>query len=343
MKFILVSGGSGGHIYPCLSLANYLKERGEEVLLVGVKGGMEEDIYLKSDLDSRFFEIDKKKVKSFLNNYKSISSLYMEYKPDALILFGNYISFSFALVAKKMKIPIYLHEQNVIYGKANKLIGLFAKRIYLSLPIKKDLYKNKSLLVGNPKGEDNKIQDVYLNKSKKNVFIVMGSLGSETINDIVKKMINISDKNINYHIVIGKKHYKKFTSNIDKKENVFIYEYIDNLISYTSKCDLLISRSGATTISEIINYKIPSILIPSPYVSNNHQYKNALYLKENKACHILSEKDLNERILVNEISEMVNDENRLKGFKNNLEKLEVKNTKRLIYEDILTYEKRIDR
>ena len=343
MKFILVSGGSGGHIYPCLSLANYLKERGESVLLVGVKGGMEEDIYLKSGLDSKFFEINKKKVKSFFNNYKSISSLYSEYKPDAIILFGNYISFSFAIVAKKMKLPIYLHEQNVIYGKANKLIGLFAKRIYLSLPIKNDLYKNKSLLVGNPKGEDSKIVDVYLNKSKKNVFIVMGSLGSETVNQVVKKMIDVVSGDINFHLVIGKKHYEKFIKEITKKENVFIYPYLDNLISYTSKCDLLVSRSGATTISEIINYKIPSILIPSPYVSNNHQYKNAMYLKEYDACCVLNEKDLDENVLIGKINELVRDELTVKKLKKNLEKLEIKNTRKLIYEDILKHEKRVNK
>ena len=253
MKFILVAGGSGGHIYPCLELAKYLKNKGNDVLLIGSKNSMEETIYKESNINYTVLDINKKKIKSFLNNKKEIDSIYSKFNPDGVILFGNYISFSFALCAYKKHIPIYLHEQNIEYGKANKFIGVMAKRIYLSFPIKKNIYKNKSLLVGNPKGDVIELEKVYLRKSKKNVFIVMGSLGSETINKMLRDLISASDSNINYHIVTGKKHYEKFIKSINQKDNIFIYPYLNNLLSYTSQCDLFVSRSGATTLSEIIN------------------------------------------------------------------------------------------
>jgi len=337
MKIMLVAGGSGGHIYPALELAKYFKENGEEVLLAGSRNSMEETIYKQSEINYVTLNITKKKVISFLTNYKEINSIYKKHNPDKIILFGNYISVSFALVAILKKIPIFLHEQNVVYGKANRLLARFSKRIYLSLPIENNAFKNKSLLVGNPKGDITKFDDVYLSRSKKNVFIVMGSLGSETVNNLLLELTKICDSSINYHIVTGKKHYEKFNDRCKKKDNVFIYPYLNNLIAYISKCDLLVSRSGATTLSEIINYKIPSILIPSPYVSNNHQFKNAKFLLDNNAAYLMEEKDISASKLNKKIKELVDDENKIKIVKDNLEKLSVDGSKSKIYEDIKRY------
>ena len=196
MKYILVAGGSGGHIYPCLSLAKYLDGKGEEVLLIGSINGMEEEIYKSSKLNYKLLDIKKKKV---FQNGKEIRKIYKEFNPDGVILFGNYISFEFAIMARKMNIKIYLHEQDIVYGKANKLIGMFAKRIYLSLPIKNNLYKSKRLLVGKPKSDYELKNDTIYSKGI-NVFLVMGSLGSETINRVLLELIAISNKKINYHI-----------------------------------------------------------------------------------------------------------------------------------------------
>ena len=338
MKIILVAGGSGGHIYPCMELAKYLKSKGNDILLVGSKNSMEEKIYSSSEFKYELLDISKKKIKSLVINYQKIENIYEKFKPDILLLFGNYISFSFALVGYKRKIPIYLHEQNIIYGRANKFIGMFAKRIYLSLPIKKNHYKKKSLLVGNPKADLENIKKVNLDKSKKNVFIVMGSLGSESVNETLLNLIKISDSNYRYHIITGKKHYDEFVKNATKHNNVFIYPYLESLVSYLREADLVVSRSGATTLLEIINYNIPSLLIPSPYVKDNHQYKNAKYLLDNKATVIINEKDLNALNLKRTIESLLNNKNKLIEIKNNLKKLSCNNSKELIYKDILKYE-----
>lgn len=332
MKIILVAGGSGGHIYPCLELAKYLIKEGNSVLLCGCKNSMEEKIYRENNLDFIGIDIDKNKLKSFIRSRKIISRLYDEFIPDCLILFGNYISLSFALVALKKHIPIYLHEQNVIYGSANKLIGIWAKRIYLSLPIKNNIYKKKSLLVGNPKSDT--FVSNYKYKSRKNIVIAMGSLGSSSINKLVKELIDIVTPFNDYHIVVGNKYYDKFIKNTHIKPNIHIYPYLNNLASYIKGCDIFVSRAGATTISEILANQVVSILIPSPYVKNNHQYKNAKYLLDNEACVLIDEENLDAKKLNDEINKLLTDDEKRKLIKNNTKKLACYNVKRKIYEDL---------
>ena len=339
MNIILVAGGSGGHIYPCLELAKYLDKMGENVLLIGSVNSMEKEIYENSNLNYKLLNIGKEKIKGLFLNYDEIEKIYTEYNPQCVILFGNYISFSFALMAFKKKIPIYLHEQNVIYGQANKFIGVFAKRIYTSLPIEKKIYKKKCLLVGNPQGDVVVYEDVKLDKNRKNIFIVMGSLGSKTVNDVLVKLIDIANSKFNYHIITGKKHYHEFLSKINKKDNIFIYPYINPLISYLKDADLVVSRSGATTLLEIINYTIPSILIPSPYVKNNHQYKNAKYLFDNKGCYILEEKYMTAFKLRQMIDRILDNENDLEKMRIQLKSMVCSNSREKIYKDILKNEK----
>ena len=334
MKVILVAGGSGGHIYPCLELAKFLLNKGEKVLLCGCNDSMEEKIYRSNNLDFKGLNIDKNKIKSFFKSKKDIIKIYDDFQPDAIILFGNYISISFAIIAIFKKIPIYLHEQNVIYGDANKLIGLKAKRIYLSLPIAKDIYKSKSVVVGNPKS-DMEIQ-AYKYKRKNNIVIAMGSLGSSSINKILKEFINIASNENEYHIVIGNKYYDKFIKEVNLKDNIHLYPYLENLSSYIKGCDIFVSRAGATTISEILVNGVASILIPSPYVKHDHQYKNAKYLKDNNACILLEEKDLTALKMERQINDLLKDYKKRLLIKENAKKLASYNTKNKIYKDMIS-------
>ena len=180
-------------------------------------------------------------------------------------------------------------------------MGYKAKKIYLSLPIIDDIHNKKSLLVGNPKSDITR-NSVHTFKNKYNVTIVMGSLGSTSINDILKQFIEIVPSNIDYHIVVGNKYYKKFISDINKKDNVYVYPYLENLLDYIKASDIFVSRAGATTISEILVNGVSSILIPSPYVKNNHQYLNAKYLLDNDACVLINENELNAIKLNDEIN-----------------------------------------
>jgi len=312
MKIIVTSGGTGGHIYPAVSLIKYLENNGEEVLFVGAKNKMEEEIAKKEEID--FFGLEFGKRNGLINKIKFIWSLFKsfvkslillkDYKPDVIVGFGNYITFPVCLAAKFKSIPIILHEQNSTIGKANVLLGYLAKKIGYSIPLLKEYHKNKLVNVGNPRSSEclkKTYSDPKIDITKNNILIFMGSLGSSTINETLKKFIkNIDDNNI-YHIVTGKKHYNDFIKNLELKENVNVYPYIDDMLSLMKKCDLVVTRSGATTISEIVTLGLPSILIPSPYVVNNHQFHNANYLFKNNACIMLEEKNLTSKILKEKI------------------------------------------
>ena len=334
MNVVLVAGGSGGHIYPCLEMAKYFKDKGHSILLGGKNHSMEEKIYIREGLDFIGVDVDKHKIVSQFLGIRKILDKFKIFKPDAIILFGNYISVGFAIAAILKRIPIYLHEQNVIYGTANKLLGIFAKKIYLSLPIKKNIYSYKSLLVGNPKGSSD-VRPIKLG-TRYNVVVAMGSLGSSTINEILIKMTKIIDDKIDFHLVVGKKHYSEFINKIEDKDNVHVYDYIDNLPAYIKVADVFVSRAGATTISEILSNSVTSILIPSPYVKNNHQMLNAQYLLDNNACVLVEEEGLDAMNLNKAINELLFDYKKRLDIKMNAKRLAIANSKNKIYKDMIT-------
>ena len=303
MKIVITSGGTGGHIYPAVSLIKYLENNGEDVLFIGAKNKMEEEVAKREEIDFVGFDFGKRtgvinKIKFIINLVKAFYEsllLFKKYKPDVVVGFGNYISFPVCLAAKVKKIPIILHEQNSIMGKANIVLGYLAKKIGYSIPLLKDYHRKKLVNVGNPRSSEclkNKVNNFKIDITKNNILIFMGSLGSRTVNDVLKQFIMENNDNNIYHIVTGKKHYNDFVQNLNNRVNIHIYPYIDDMISLMKKCDLVVTRSGATTISEIITLGLPSILIPSPYVVNNHQYHNANYLYKNGACLLLEEKNL---------------------------------------------------
>ena len=316
MKIVVTSGGTGGHVYPAISLIKYLENYGEDVLFIGCKNKLEEEVAKKEEINfiglnfnNRNGLINKIKfIFSIIKNIFKTIKIFNEYKPDAVVGFGNYISFPVCIASRIKKIPIILHEQNSTMGKANIFLGLFAKKIGYSIPLIKEYHKNKLVRVGNPRSNEciKNRNNVNIDMTKNNILIMMGSLGSSSVNKVLIKFINsIDDSNI-YHIVTGKKHYESFKDKITNKSNINIYPYLEDSIAYMKKCDVLVSRSGATTISEITTLGIPTILIPSPYVINNHQFHNASYLLKNEACLLLEEKNLNCMTLKNNIDKLLN-------------------------------------
>lgn len=348
MKIIVTSGGSGGHIYPAVSLIKYLENQGEEVLFVGAKNKMEEEIARKEEINFVGYEFGKRKgfvnklkfILSLFKVFKNSLKLFKEYNPDVVVGFGNYISFPLCLAAKIKRIPIILHEQNSTMGKANLILGYLAKNIGYSIPLLKEYHKNKLVNVGNPRSNEclrnNNNTSIKVDMTKNNILIFMGSLGSSTVNDNLKQFINDNNDSNVYHIVTGKKHYNSFIKGLNNKENINIYPYVDEIIPLMKRCDLVITRSGATTISEIVTLGLPSILIPSPYVVNNHQFHNANYLFKNDACLMLEEKNLTSKNLKEKIDFLLNNsEERVKLRLNSL-KLAVFDSNNKMYKLIKT-------
>lgn len=342
MKIIVTSGGTGGHIYPAVSLIKYLENNGENVLFVGGKGKLEDEICKKEDINFIGLEVGNRngifnKIKFISKTFKNIITsikILNKYKPNVVVGFGNYISLSVCIASKLKKIPIVLHEQNSIMGKANLFLGIFAKKIGYSIPLIKENHKRKLVNVGNPRSSEcfkNINKRAIVDMTKNNVLIIMGSLGSSSVNEVLINFVNNNKDSNVYHIVTGKKHYNYFNDHINKRDNIKIYPYLEDSISFMKKCDLLVSRSGATTISEIITLGIPSILIPSPYVVNNHQYHNANYLFKNDACEILEEKNLTHESLQKNINKLLEDNSLRIKYRLNSMKLAIFDSNSRIY------------
>lgn len=335
MKIIVTAGGTGGHIYPALAIINKFKEKEKnlEVLYIGTHNRMEKDIIPQYNIKYIPLEIYGLSKTKMIQNVKNIYLIYKAYKkslkiikdfkPDIVLGVGGYVTYPVIKAAQKLGVKTFLHEQNSIPGKTNKSLAKNATLIGVSFEKSLEYFpKEKTFYSGNPCGEKAKSaialtkKELNLDPTKPLITIVSGSLGSMTINHEMKEFLKEKhDYQIIY--ITGKNYYEEFIKE-SYPSNVVIYPYFDNLPRLLKTTDLLVTRAGASTISEIIALKVPAIFIPSPYVANNHQYYNALELKNKKAAEILEEKDLNKNTLNKLITDILNDKNRLNSMKNNL-------------------------
>lgn len=359
MRVIISAGGTGGHIYPALAIINKIKqfEPNSEFLYIGTHNRMEKDIIPKYNIPFKEIEIygfNRKKIlknfkvlRCFVNSIKKCKKIIKNFNPDIVIGVGGYVTAPVITAAHKLGYKTFIHEQNSIPGATNKYLSNKVDLIGVSLKSSlKDFPKNKTIFTGNPCSEDAITKTPMskskfgLNENKKLVLFVMGSLGSNKVNSfLVKTMSLFNNKDYEILFVTGKQDYENISS---KKfpNNVKVVPYIENMTRIMKKTDIMVTRAGASTLSEIIALKIPSILIPSPYVPNNHQYKNALDLVNVNAAILIEEKNLKGDILVSNIDKLINDENKLSQMKNNLGKLGIDNSATIIYENI---KKLIDR
>lgn len=352
MRVIISAGGTGGHIYPALAILNKIKEKepDSEFLYIGTHNRMENEIVPKRGIPYESIEIygfSKKIFKNFktvgcvFKSYKKCKKLIRDFNPDVVIGVGGYVTSPVIFAAKKLGYKTVIHEQNSFPGKSNQFLSKYSDLICVSF---KSTIKNfpsyKTVLTGNPCSEDAiskpaiSKESFGLSKNKKLVLIVMGSLGSSRINDyIVNSMSQFSNSDYEVLFVTGKTSYDSVSKNSFPK-NVFVVPYVDGMTGLMKNTDLIVSRAGASTISEIVALGIPSILIPSPYVANNHQFKNAMDLVSTGSAVMIEEKDLKGDILVRKIDEILSDSDKIKSIKDNLKSLAVNNSASLIYDNI---------
>ena len=353
MLVIISAGGTGGHIYPALAILNKIKEHepDSEFLYIGTHNRMEKDIVPNKGIPFKSIEIYGFNRKNLLKNFKVLACLIKskkenkkiikDFNPDIVIGVGGYVTVPVISAAHKLGYKTFIHEQNSVPGKAN--LGLSRKVDKIGISMKsteKDFPKDKVVFTGNPCSED-AIKKEPISKSsfglddnKKLVLIVMGSLGASTVNEVLVKMLpKVNNDSYQVVFVTGKKDYDEIAKN-EFPTNVKVVPYIDGMAGLMKNTDLIVTRAGASTLSEIIALKIPSILIPSPYVPNNHQYKNAMDLVNVGGADIIEEKNLNEDVLLNKIENLLNDSNKLTEMKNNLGSLGVENSAEIIYNTI---------
>lgn len=313
MKLVCFTGGTLGHIMPCIMLIKEIKKRYQDVSIivcVTVKDKSYDVLKIK-DIDKIYY-IDCKKaslnIKDQVGNlkaYKRIKEIIKKENAQVAYGFGGYISGIGILASKSLKLKTYLHEQNSVMGKANKVLSSIVDKVFLSYPVKK--MKKNFVLVGNP---------VYLNavevkkdiyKIKNKILFTSGTLGAKIINNLAISLINngfLQDYDI--YIVTGKRYYEEVKKLITDSK-VHIYPFSNNLISDIASSDIVISRAGSSTLFEILGTNTLSIIIPSINVTNNHQYHNARYFKDLGCIEMIEEKDLTMSNFINKLNMLIAD------------------------------------
>jgi UDP-N-acetylglucosamine--N-acetylmuramyl-(pentapeptide) pyrophosphoryl-undecaprenol N-acetylglucosamine transferase len=342
-NILIAAGGTGGHLFPAMAVGDELIRRtgGEaRLFFIGTENRIESKKVPKAGFSYTSMPIKAfpgKNLKAFgwyLEFRRSISiakDLMKRNEIDALICTGAYLSVPPGYAASKLGVPIFLMESNVNLGRAHKMLLEKANKIFISW---KDTYseldgfRDKAILTGNPVrktivrdiGKKQAKKDVGLDSEKPLMLVIGGSLGAESINNqIQKNIIEICDLGISVLWQSGGSFDEVAYRGHDLPESVKKVNFIDDMGTAYAAADFVISRSGATAISEICVCGLPSILIPLPGASNNEQYLNAKSLAENKAAVLMPEKNIDENFM-KIIKEMVNNESFRKHISSNTKK-----------------------
>ncbi len=348
-KVILTTGGTGGHIYPALSVAEALRKKGVEVLFVGTSIRMEKDIVPKAGF--KFIGLNIAPPRTLKNIFGYIRGVFQgialvfKEKPDAIIGFGNYISIPVLVGGVLFGKKIYLQEQNANLGGTNKLFYRFAKKIFLAfektyddIPMK---YQAKCLVTGNPlreeiysiKGQKER-EKLKVEPNEKILLITGGSLGAKEINDAVLKNWDriLEDKNIRLYWATGEKNYDEISKSIGRaKIQDTVRPYFENMINIMAAADLVVCRAGALTISEIIQLGKPAVVIPYNSIKVG-QYANGKLLKDVGAALMYKNSEAN--LAIEKAFELLGNKNELDIMKINIRNLKQENAAEKIIESL---------
>ena len=367
MKFLISGGGTGGHIFPAISIANALRKFQPdcEILFIGANGRLEMQKVPQANydivgLDVKGFERKQiwknfSVVLTFLKSYFKAKKIVKNFAPDVAIGVGGYVSGAAMRAANALKVPVLLQEQNSFAGVTNKFLAKRAAKICVAYNgMEKFFPKEKIIFTGNPvrelrvKSEELRVayEHFGLDENKKTLLIIGGSLGAKTINDSILGLmknegLRMKNELRNLQIIwqTGKSYIDKINEEIKKLEGnstfyIFHSSFIERMDYAYAIADLVISRAGASSISELCLLEKPSILVPSPNVAENHQFHNANALATKNAAILIEDKDAAEN-LVNEAINTIFDDKKLSELSKNISKLAVKNSAEVIAEEVL--------
>ncbi len=355
MKVMISGGGTGGHVFPAIAIANELKNSVPDVdiLFVGAKGKIEMDKVPKAGYPIKGLWISgfhrKLTLRNLMFPIKLIASLWKafwivkRFRPDVVVGVGGFASGPVLFIANKLGYPTLIQEQNSFAGVTNKLLAKQVKTICVAYEnMEKVFPKEKIVLTGNPI-RDNIFQKVERNEafehfgldpSKKTILIVGGSLGARSLN---RAMLANTDvlKNTDVQVFwqAGKLYMDEYSQkDVAKLPNVMITAFIDRMDFAYAVADVIIARAGAGTISELCGIGKPVILIPSPNVAENHQYHNAMALVNKNAAILVNDADVN--TMIDTAIQLLENESRLKELAINIKQLEKRNAAKEIVNEI---------
>ena len=331
-KILIATGGTGGHIYPAITLARQYEKDGNEVIILGTGNEIEQKIFASEDLEVRYFRSKIKDYPAYKKLFmsfrvdKAIRDFVRETRPDLILGMGGYASSEVCRAGDRGSCVI-IHEQNSVAGRVNRLLlflrasaaiqglpGSFSKLDRLFMRFSDDLK-----FLGNPIRKEilniNRNSLKEENKEELRVFIMGGSQGARSINKSVPKALAIANQNINIQVRhdTGKHDYEEVKSAYEEFGlDVTVSKFNTNVESAYAWADLFIGRAGAMTVSELSAIGLPSILIPYPYAMDNHQLFNARFLQDKGGAIIINDKDLTAELLASELTKLIKDKGMLK-------------------------------
>ena len=358
-KIIISGGGTGGHIFPALSIANALKrlEPDIEILFVGAEGRMEMEKvpmagYKIVGLPVSGFNRKNllKNIKTFFNLRKSLKmakNIIKDFQPDVVVGVGGYASGPVLKKAEQMGIPTLIQEQNSYAGITNKLLAANASKICVAYDGMERLFPaDKIVKLGNPVRQnfdwldelkDEALKFFGLSDKEPIVLVVGGSLGAGTINNSLKNGIDkMVASGCQWLWQTGKYYYDDVMMAVNNKnsDKLSVHDFINRMDLAFAAADVIVSRAGAGTISELCLVGKPVILVPSPNVAEDHQTKNAMALVEKDAAIMIPDKDAAEQ-LVDKAIELVKDNNRKEILSKNIKQLEERDADLKIAKEVL--------
>lgn len=365
LRILICGGGTGGHIYPAIAIADELKRKLCEInyyvefLFIGNKHGIEMQIIPKRNypiLGLWISGIPKSISKNLflfpikiINSYKNCLNILKDFSPNIVIGTGGYVSGIPLYLAYKKKIPIFIQEQNVVPGYTNKIIGnKYAKKIFLGYEKSFSFFpKEKIIFSGNPIRSEILLPSVSrkegckkfnLDDKKPIILSIGGSLGSRSINNVwIKGIKKIVAEDIQLIWQVGSLDFEKINNNIYcHSSNIIIHKFIEDIHVAYSIADVVVSRAGGVAISEIAIYGKPSILIPLSYSSGDHQNENAKAITEKNAALVIHNDDI-EYKLIDAVIYLLRNEKIKESFSKNILTISKPNATQIISKEIINF------
>ena len=324
MKIVMATGGSGGHIFPALNVARELKIQGHEVVWVGVFG-----VFSARIKDAGFFSVNLSArgisfaswsaccrtlgamAKAMGESWSALKKI----RPDAVAGFGGYGAFPVILAAAGLRYPTLIHEQNVVPGKANRVLSYFVDRIALTFPESRPYFPpHKTAVTGCPcharephSGKEELRREFCLDRNKPTILVLGGSQGSRRINAEFMQTLGLLRREMEFQVIhISGKNDAQDLKNQYREQSVqaALFEFLDDMGKAYGACDVIAARAGASTILEIAKFKLPAVLIPYPF-AGGHQKENALLLCRTGQARMIEEKDLTPGSLARNLVELL--------------------------------------
>lgn len=356
IRIIIAGGGTGGHIFPALAIANALKkiEPDIEILFVGAKGKMEMDKipeagykivgltiagYNRSSL-MKNIALPFKLVKSFFE----VTTILKNFKPAAVIGVGGYSSFPVLRLAQTRRIPTFIHESNSLPGKSNVMLGKRATEIFVAAE-KMERYfpANKTVLTGNPVREifsknipkDDALKFFGLKAGMKTIFIMGGSLGAKSINETIEANIDAFKKN-NLQLIwqTGKLFAERAAKAEEDRGNIWTNAFINKMEYAYNAADIVVARAGAMTIAELCVVGKPAIFVPYPFAAEDHQAVNAMALVQKDAAVMVRDEDVKTNLMTS-LLDLASDGEKMEMLESNIAKMGNSNADEIIAKQIL--------